>query len=407
MLHFISLSQLTGILKMGAHVSVPDKIQSASRSTFARLSHAYTFNEAESEAKEKKKKSLSKFATLRKKFVRSRHQNRSHDHAKTVREMLSFWPIEDIKVLVQEYEVTSTIKELSSAASLARPTSHSLRYDLSRLYDCKFCTDVDLIFKNNCFPVHRAILSARSPFFKKLLSQHPEYGAQVHIKLKTPDIDVGLFSVLLRYLYCDDFIEENVGNAELLGQLAREFGVPNALEHDMKQLLDSGELSDAVLIFSLDSDAGDSTSSLHTNDSYHCMAQSVHVPSRTSRFEFPCHRAIIASRSPFFRNLINRRAKSGEELTERTLRTPSRIILDESVIPRRYAFVLLTALYQDTVDMGCVLKGSPSLCSLSEIQAMVSTGRCQMTVVDEAMELYQIGQFLDTQIISQGILAHV
>ena len=68
--------------------------------------------------------------------------------------------------------------------------------------------------------------------------------------------------------------------------------------------------------------------------------------------------------------------------------------------------MLLSALYQDTVDMSCVLRGSPSVCSLSEIQAMVSSGRCQMTVVDEAMELYQIGQFLDAQIISQGTVGN-
>ena len=40
-----------------------------------------------------------------------------------------------------------------------------------------------------------------------------------------------------------------------------------------------------------------------------------------------------------------RRARAGEDLTERALRTPARIVLDESVIPRRYARVLLTALY--------------------------------------------------------------
>lgn len=386
---------------MGAQASAPDRVPS--RSAFIRSSHAYTVSESEPGSKEKRKKGVSKFATLRKKLVRVRRQSRSFDHAKAIREMLSVWPLEDIRILVQEYEASTALKELSLAASLARPPAHSLRYDLSRLYDCKFCTDVDLIFRNSCFPVHRAILSARSEFFKKLLAQHPEYGAQVHVKLKIPGVDVNLFSSLLRYLYSDDLSKDSLEHSELLAQLAAEFGVPNILENDMKQLLDSGELSDAVLVFSTDSDVVDASVCHHVSGSCQCMTQSGYGQQKSSRFEFPCHRAIIASRSPFFRNLINRRAKSGEELTERTLRTPSRIILDESVIPRRYARVLLTALYQDTVDMSCVLRGSPSMCSLSEIQAMVSTGRCQMTVVDEAMELYQIGQFLDTQIISQGL----
>lgn len=394
---------------MGAHASVPDKLQAASRSTFARLSQAYAVSEGEIGSKEKRKKGASKFATLRKKLVRGRRQSKSFDHAKVMRELLSTWSVEDIRFLIQEYESSIALRELSLAANLARPTARSLRHDLSRLYDCKFCTDVDLIFKSNCFPVHRAILSARSPYFKCLLAQHPEYGAQVHVRLKTPGVDVNLFSDLLRYLYTDE-LSGPVGldnTSSLLGQLALEFGVPNQLEVDLKHLLDTGELSDVVLVFS--SEASDSATSSLPSCSHldaaacNCMAQSLHGPSRpSSALEFPCHRAILAARSPFFRNLINRRAKSGEELTERTLRTPSRIVLDESVIPRRYARVLLSALYQDTVDMSCVLRGSPSVCSLSEIQAMVSSGRCQMTVADEAMELYQIGQFLDAQIISQG-----
>ncbi|GFO11987.1 BTB/POZ domain-containing protein 7 [Plakobranchus ocellatus] len=396
---------------MGAHSSVPDKIQAASRSTFARLSHAYAVTDGESGVKEKRKKGGSKFATLRKKLVRGRRQSKSFDHAKAMREMLSTWSVEDVRFLIQEYEASLALRELSLAANIARPTARSLRHDLSRLYDCKFCTDVDLIFKSICFPVHRAILSARSPYFKHLLAQHPEYGAQIHVRLKTQGVDVGLFSALLRYLYTDELEgQASLENTALLGQLAHEFGVPNQLEVDLKQLLDTAELSDAVLVFSTDAtdNGAHIASSLPTcshldPSACSCMAQSLHGPQRSPAvFEFPCHRAIIAARSPFFRNLINRRAKSGEELTERALRTPSRIILDESVIPRRYARVLLSALYQDTVDMSCVLRGSPSMCSLSEIQAMVSSGRCQMTVVDEAMELYQIGQFLDAQIISQG-----
>ena len=395
---------------MGAHASLPDRLQPSSRSALSRGSHAYPVSDAADGGVREKKKKSSKFATLRKKLTRVRRHSRNLDHGKVIRELLSQWSIQDVTSLVQEYEATAALKELTLAASLARPSAHSLRYDLSRLYDCKFCTDIDLIFKNNCFPAHRAILSARSPFFKSILSRYPEYGAQIPIRLKTPGVDVGLFSTLLRYLYTDELGGEDVNleNNELLGRLAGEFGVPNDLEHDMKMLLDSSELIDAVLVFTSETDCCDSSSVLggggggFDHNGVANMAHSMHGPQRLSSFEFPCHKAVIASRSPFFRNLINRRAKSGEEMTERALRTPSRIVLDESVIPRRYARVLLTALYQDTVDMSCVLRGSPSLCSLSEIQQMVSTGRCQMTVVDEACELYQIGQFLDSRVISQG-----
>ena len=76
-------------------------------------------------------------------------------------------------------------------------------------------------------------------------------------------------------------------------------------------------------------------------------------------------------------------------------------MLDESVIPRRYARVLLNAIYQDSVDLSLILRGSTSTCSLSEVQA-IAAGKGQMTLIDEAMEVYQIGQFLDFPVLSQG-----
>lgn len=47
-----------------------------------------------------------------------------------------------------------------------------------------------------------------------------------------------------------------------------------------------------------------------------------------------------------------------------------RIVLDESVIPKRYARVLLHAIYLDTVDLSLILRGSgcgSSAGSLSEV----------------------------------------
>lgn len=382
---------------MGANVSFPDRAQVASRSTFARIYQGYIVSDTEVAAREKKKKA-SKFATLRKKLIRIRRHSRSMDHAKALREMISTWSVRDISTLVQEYEALGALKELAVAANLSRPAARSLRQDLSMLYDCKLCTDVDLIYKGTCFPAHRAILCSRSPFFKNLLSHYPDFGAQVHVKLKTPGVDLSLFSALLRYLYTDELNthELHLENCEILARLASEFGVPNMLEHDMKCLLDSGDYSDAMLVFTNEDHTDILTSSQ--------VEGSSHQITRTSRFEFPCHKALLAARSPFFRNLIVRRAKSGEEATERALRTPSRIILDESVIPRRYARILLSALYQDVVDMASVMRGSTSMCSLSEIQAMVSSGKCHMTIVDEAMEVFQIGQFLDFQVLSQGMI---
>lgn len=51
-----------------------------------------------------------------------------------------------------------------------------------------------------------------------------------------------------------------------------------------------------------------------------------------------------------------------------------RIVLDESVIPKRYARVLLHAIYLDTVDLSLILRGSgcgSSAGSLSEVNIIV------------------------------------
>ncbi|KAL4698323.1 hypothetical protein H8959_010980 [Pygathrix nigripes] len=51
--------------------------------------------------------------------------------------------------------------------------------------------------------------------------------------------------------------------------------------------------------------------------------------------ELKAHKAVISAWSPFFQNLLQRRIRTVEEITDRTLRTPTRIILDESIIPKK------------------------------------------------------------------------
>ena len=157
---------------MGANASLPDRAQSGSRSALARLYQGYGVADTEVAMREKKKKA-SKFATLRKKLIRMRRHSRSQDYAKALREMICSWSVRDVSGLVQEYEASASLKELHVAANFARPAARTLRQDLSTLYDCKFCTDVDLIYKGTCFPAHRAILASRSPFFRNLLPRYP------------------------------------------------------------------------------------------------------------------------------------------------------------------------------------------------------------------------------------------
>lgn len=354
-----------------------------------------------------KKKKSSKLATLRKKLIRARRHSKSFDHSRAIRELTSSWTIRELNALVEEYEATMALKELAIMANLARPHANICKEDLSALYDYKYCTDVDLIYKGVCFPTHRAILSARCAFFRDLLVHFPEYGAQVPINIKTQGVDVNMFSSLLRYLYTGEFsIEETTKfeNLDVLVQLGDEFGVPNPLEHDLRTLLETGAYADAVLVFSSDADPHDVARVMTPEGACEAAAASGSAHHRTSNHpsDLRCHKAILAARSKFFRNLLLRRARSGEELTEQALQSPTCIVLDESVIPKQYARVLLHAIYMDTVDLTHIVHSSTSTCSLSEVQAMVA-GRGQMTNTDEAMEIYGIGQFLEFNMLSQGM----
>ncbi|XP_014813153.1 PREDICTED: BTB/POZ domain-containing protein 7 isoform X2 [Calidris pugnax] len=348
-------------------------------------SKLYSLDHGHEKPQDKKKKT-SGLATLKKKFIKRRKSSRSADHAKQMRELLSGWDVRDVNALVEEYEGTSALKELYLQANLARPEARTLQKDMAELYQYKYCTDVDLIFQETCFPVHRAILAARCPFFKTLLSSSPEYGAEIIMDINTAGIDMPMFSALLHYLYTGEFgmDDSRFQNVDILVQLSEEFGTPNSLDVDMRALFDYMCYYDVVLSFSSNSDLVETF-----GGSQNCLDE-----------ELRAHKAIISSRSPFFRHLLQRRIRTGEEITDRTLRTPTRIILDESIIPKKYAKVILNCMYTDVVDLS-VLHSSPSVGSLSEVQALVA-GKLNMTRAEEAMELYHIALFLEFNMLAQG-----
>lgn len=340
-----------------------------------------------------RKKKVTGFATLRKKFIRRRRSSKACDHGRIIRELVSSWSPLEAGALLEEYEALAALKDLHVQAELARPPATTFKQDLSTLYDFKHCTDVDLVYRGACFPVHRALLSARCPYFRDLLAGCPGYGARICLELRTPLLEVPMFSALLRYLYTGDICPHDTSlDTNLLRRLGDEFGTPNPLEHDLRYLLDTGDYADAALVFTSDNDyqRPDSGSSEY---------------GFRPKLELPCHKAILSARSPFFRNLIQRRTRSGEDHTERALHIPTRIVLDESVIPKRYARVLLHAVYLDTVDLSLILRGGGcgnSAGSLGEVQALTHTGRMRPSPLEEAMELYQIGRFLELDILSQG-----
>lgn len=344
--------------------------------------------------REQRRKRVTGFATLKRKFIRRRRSSKACDHARVLRDFVSDWSPLELAALCEEYEALAALKDLSVQAELARPPATTFKQDLSTLFDMKTCTDCDLVFRGTVFPVHRSILSARCSYFRELLAGCPGFGARICLELPSSPIDVQMFSSLLRYLYTGDLCPHDPTiDINILRQLGDDFGTPNPLEHDLRYLLETGDYADAALVFTSEG-----------ND-YHRPDSGSSEYGFRPKLELQCHKAILSARSPFFRNLIQRRTRNVEEYAERALHVPTRIVLDESVIPKRYARVLLHAIYLDTVDLTLILRGAgsgSSAGSLGEVHALTHTGRVRPTPLEEAMELYQIGRFLELDILAQG-----
>ncbi|XP_058811851.1 BTB/POZ domain-containing protein 7 [Topomyia yanbarensis] len=346
-----------------------------------------------------RRKKVTGFATLKKKLIRRRRSSKACDHGRVLREFVSSWSPMEISALLEEYESLAALKDLSVQAELARPPATTFKQDLASLYDYKHCTDCDLVFRGTVFPVHRALLSARCPYFRDLLAGCPGYGARICLELRSSPVDVPMFSSLLRYLYTGDLCTHDPTiDVSLLRRLGEDFGTPNPLENDLRYLLETGDYADAAIVFT--SEGGD----------YHRPDSGSSEYGFRPKLELPCHKAILSARSPFFKNMIQRRTRNINEEhqlhgTDRSLHVPTRIVLDETVIPKRYARVLLHAIYLDTVDLSLILRGNgcgSGAGSLGEVQALTHTGRARPSPLEEAMELYQIGRFLELDILAQG-----
>lgn len=394
----------------------------------------------------KRKGNLGSLATLRKRLVRrARRASKNYDHNQILKEFLSGWSTRDLMSLVEEYEASSLLKELWVQAEIARPSASTVAQDLAELYDFKYAADTYLIYSGLHFPVHKAIVCVRCPLFRELLGKVNQFGARVPVNL---DIPVELFNDLLRYLYSGEFVLTTTSGPEsaqincssstssyesILLRLSQQFGVPNALDQDLKHLQETGVYSDASLLFSpppLQFQANPGALPLPSIKKCRACADQA---------EFSCHSAILSSRSPFFRNVIQRHQRRSAEAIGiiqdtgngsfiNTANQKIRIVLDESIIPRRFARLILHSMYRDSTDLVqllplCVCKCVPnpqiepltghnsgSLSSLGSSSSAPSTPSASGTnalvtpvqLVKEVMDLYEIARFLELDSLIQS-----
>ena len=356
-------------------------------------------------AKEKKRKNLSSLATLRKRLVRRRRTSKCFDHAQVFRDFISPWTTRDIKQLCEEYECSGLLKELSLLAESARPLASTAQNDLCELYDYKYCSDITLVYKGVTFAVHKALVCVRCPAFRELLNKKA-FGSYVTVNLDIPGLRVELLNDLLRYLYSGELSgsydpRSNSASYEILVKISEKCGVPNPLAHDLKHLLETGLYSDASLLFSPPQNR-DYSNSLYKK----CRACS-------DQAEYACHRAILAARSPFFRNVIQRQERRKAETDSLNPNQRTKIVLDESIISRRFARVILHVMYRDCLNADLIQLIQAAVCKCSneanctQTAVMSSSGSnpnvvTPVLMVKEVMDLYEIARFLELDSLVQS-----
>lgn len=332
----------------------------------------------------RKKRGVAPLLTLRKRLARRRWRaSKGFDHAQVFNDFLNTagWTVREVAALVHEYEATAALRELTVQADAARPPARSCRADLGRLLESRLCADVTLAYRGTAFPAQRALLSARCPFFRDLLSDGGGGGTRQQqqmmvVEMDIPGVGTELFGDLLRYLYTGELSVaasgEAGGSAALttLLRLSEQFGVPNPLAHDLRRMLEGCHLADASLVW----EATAGLSGMGTEQAT----------------EFPCHRAVLAARCPFFRGVVQRRISSAAAASSSASGGDAscgrlRVVLDSAVVPLRYARVLLWALYQDTVD-------------LSTLPCASASG----SLAEELMELYQVARLLELDSLAQA-----
>ena len=324
-------------------------------------------------------KRQSRIGTLRKKIAKTLKNGRSPDYRRHMREMMEGWDLKDVSSLVQEYEALVALKEITTLSELARETVSSLRSDLNCLYDANCLTDIVLEFKGTLLPVHRPILVCRCSFFEKKLSNISDLRKPVPIDVDMEGLTVSLFSLLIKYLYTGEMLQDDIDSEEVFRKLGEKFGVPNVLEKDLKGLLEGEQLADVTLIVV----SGGSSPSHRHNDG--------------NTLEFNCHSAILCARSSYFKSLIMRKVK--ENCTCVGVRKKLRIVIDENILPRQYIRVVLQCMYLDCVDLRSIIKWK----TFDDANGNGGETDKLLTTSEMAMELYEIGKFLDFAALCQGI----
>uniref|UniRef100_F1KXG7 BTB/POZ domain-containing protein 7 n=1 Tax=Ascaris suum TaxID=6253 RepID=F1KXG7_ASCSU len=312
---------------------------------------------------------FSRFHSRRK----SRPVSRDTQHA--FRDLISSWSCSELAALCAEMESACAVRELVLIAESARSAVSSLSRDLLNAFQNCIATDCFVLFKDGRYAAHLAVLCARSRYFADLWNSLEESTSSATPMLRFIDDGVPheLFIASLQCIYSGDMPSSvPLTERHKVNHLLFRLGCVRSLHDDLADY-DFATKGDCTLIFT--------TNANGTSSDESCIRRI-----DTLEYRIRCSSAIVAARSDFLRSLIERKRFRGERLN---------IVIDEQLIPRIYAPVVLYAVYTDRLDLSKVLDGCQvSTSSLNEVQAIAS-GRRQKTPLRHAIDIFHIAQFLN------------
>ncbi|KHN83980.1 BTB/POZ domain-containing protein 7 [Toxocara canis] len=328
---------------------------------------------------------LSKYVAGRFPRFHSRSKSRaiSRDTQRAFRELISSWSCSELAALCTEMESACAVRELVLIAEAARPPVSSLSRDLLNAFTNCTATDCFVLYKDGRYAAHIAVLCARSRYFADLwdnMRDSASISAIPELTFIDEKIPHEMFLASLQYIYSGN-VPTSVQAAERhrFNDLLFRLGCVRSLQDDLVDF-DFATKGDCTLIFTTNGSAASS--------------EEIEVR-RVDALEYRirCSSAVVAARSDFLSSLIERKRLRGEPLD---------IVIDEHLIPRIYAPVVLHAIYTDRLDLSKVLDGCQvSASSLNEVQAIAS-GRRQKTPLRHAIDVFHIARFLNLHRLAQS-----
>ncbi|KAK5974205.1 BTB domain-containing protein [Trichostrongylus colubriformis] len=284
-----------------------------------------------------------------------RRRGGKRSKVKSFRDLISTWPIHDVETLYRELETSRILSLLQGAADSARASVPSIGEEL---YSSS-CKDFVLKIAGNTHRLHRRLAVTRCTVIADLVENKGITEVDLAIpavKRFTPQ-DIDMF---INYLYTDLW----PGSADTLNSLRDCLGCNQDLLMSLRNAEEMA-LKDGDLTIVLTSAASNSDEPAKG-----------HPPDYSIR----CDSSIVSARSTLFRSLLNHVGDRG------------RIVLDETLLPRGFAPVVVHFLYTDELDFSMIPDTTISQSSLSEARAIVA-GRSPHSPLHRAIQLIHIAKF--------------